>query len=48
MMNGGNAMFASISNVIITEQPFFLLTESESATPARFIPIGAKTFLVHS
>ena len=48
MMNEGNAMFASISNVIIIEQPFFSLTESESATPARFIPIGAKTFLVHS
>ena len=45
MMNRGNTMFANISNVIITEQPFFSLTEG--ATPTYFIPIGAKIFLVY-
>ena len=46
MINGGNASFKSISNVIITEQSFFLLTES--ATSTRSTPIGSKTLLVHS
>ena len=45
MMNEGNAMFANISNVIITEQPFFSLTES--ANPTGFTPIGANTFLLY-
>ena len=45
-MNRDNAIIANISNVIITDQQLISLTES--ATPKRFTPFGAKSLLVVS
>ena len=42
MMDGGNNLLASISNVIITEQPLFSLTES--ATPTRLLLLEPTPF----
>ena len=46
IMNESNAIFVNISNIIITEHPFFSLTER--ATSTRFTPFGANALLVVS